>query len=104
MSSLVVIGQQIKEKRRGGHNVPPSLLSMVPKYPSLNRVKVFPEGRVFVNITLLEGGPTATGINSEDGTAKKSCHPPPPHRLISGTALTKICYIFVSTPDIKNPL
>ena len=60
---------------------------MVPKYPSLNRVKVFPEGGGFVNITVPEGGPTATGINPEGGTAKISCRPPP-HRLISGTALT----------------
>ena len=75
MPSLVVIGQQIKEKRRG-HNVPPSAY-MVPKYPSLNRVKVFPEGVGFVNITVPEGGPTATGINAEGGTAKKSCRPPP---------------------------
>ena len=37
MPSLVLIWQQIKEKQRG-HNVPlPSY--MVPKYPSLNRVK-----------------------------------------------------------------
>ena len=36
MPSLVVIGQQMKEKRRG-HNVPPSLYDA--KYPSLNRVK-----------------------------------------------------------------
>ena len=62
---------------------------MVPKYPSLNRVKVFPDGGGFVNITVLEGGPTATGINVEGGTAKKSCRPPP-HRLISATALTEI--------------
>ena len=38
MPSLVVTGQQIKEKQRG-HNVPP-LAYMVPKYPSLNRVKL----------------------------------------------------------------
>ena len=50
---------------------------------------MFPEGGKFVNITVLEGGPTATGINPEGGTAKKSCRPPP-HRLISGTALTEI--------------
>ena len=37
MPSLVVIGQQIKKKRRGGHNVPPPAY-IVPKYPSLNRV------------------------------------------------------------------
>ena len=36
MPSLVVIGQQIKEKRRGGALCP---VYMVPKYPSLNRVK-----------------------------------------------------------------
>ena len=39
MPSLVVIGQQIKEKRRGGHNVPPSLTYITTKYPSLNRDK-----------------------------------------------------------------
>ena len=38
MPSLVVIGSQIKEKQRGGHNVLP-LAYMVPKDPSLNRVK-----------------------------------------------------------------
>ena len=37
MPSLVVIGQQIKEKRRG-HNFPPPPAYMVPKYPRLNRV------------------------------------------------------------------
>ena len=36
MLSLVVIGQQIKEKQRGAHCAPPAY--MVPKYPSLNRV------------------------------------------------------------------
>ena len=36
MPSLVVIGPQIKEKQRG-HNVLPAY--MVPKDPSLNRVK-----------------------------------------------------------------
>ena len=37
MSSLVVIGPQIKEKQRGAHCAPPAY--MVPKDPSLNRVK-----------------------------------------------------------------
>ena len=63
MANLVVIGQQIKEKRR---IVPPAY--MVPKYPSLNRVKVCPtpsftcrvmnlfdhifkQGNVFIGIT-----------------------------------------------------
>ena len=35
----------------------------------------------FVNMTVPEGGPTATGMNLEGGTAKKSCRPPPPHRF-----------------------
>ena len=39
MPSLAVIGQQIKEKRRGGTMCPPAY--MVPKYPSLNSVKQF---------------------------------------------------------------
>ena len=39
MPSLIVIRQQIKEKQRGGgHNVPPPAY-MVPKDPSLNRIK-----------------------------------------------------------------
>ena len=38
MPSLVVIGPQIKEKQRG-HNVAPPAY-MVPKDPSLNRVKL----------------------------------------------------------------
>ena len=37
MPSLVVIGQQIKEKQRGGIMCPPPPY-MVPKDPSLNRV------------------------------------------------------------------
>ena len=37
MPSLVVIGPQMKEKQRG-HNVP-SPVYVVPKDPSLNRVK-----------------------------------------------------------------
>ena len=37
MPSLVVIGPQIKEKRRGAQCAPPAY--MVPKDPSLNRVK-----------------------------------------------------------------
>ena len=37
MPSLVVIGQQIKEKWRGGKFVPPAYI--LTKYPSLNRVK-----------------------------------------------------------------
>ena len=49
---------------------------------------MFPDGGGFVSITVPEGGPTATGMNPEGGTAKKSCLHPPPHRLISGTALT----------------
>ena len=39
---------------------------------------MFPEGGGFVKITVPEGGPTAAGMNPEDGTAKKSCRPPPP--------------------------
>ena len=40
MPSLVVIGQQIKEKRGGGgHNV-----YIITKYPSLNGVKGFQSG------------------------------------------------------------
>ena len=38
MPSLVVNEPQIKEKQREGHNVPPPAY-MVPKNPSLNRVK-----------------------------------------------------------------
>ena len=49
---------------------------------------MFPEGGGFVNITVSEGGPTATGMNPEGGTAKKKLLSPLPHRLISGTALT----------------
>ena len=39
---------------------------------------MFPEGGGFVNITVPEGGPTATGMNLEGGTAKKKlpCTPP----------------------------
>ena len=40
MPSLVVIGPQIKEKQRGGDNVPPPAY-MVPKDSSLNRVKFY---------------------------------------------------------------
>ena len=32
---------------------------------------MFPEGVGFVNITVPEGGPTAAGMNPEDGTAKQ---------------------------------
>ena len=41
---------------------------------------MFPEGGGFVNITVPEGGPTATGMNPEGGTAKKKLLsiPPPP--------------------------
>ena len=49
---------------------------------------MFPEGRGFVNITVPEGGPTATGMNPEGGTAKNKL-PSTPHRLINGTALSK---------------
>ena len=38
---------------------------------------MFLEGGGFVNITVPEGGPTATGMNPEGGTAIKSCRPPP---------------------------
>ena len=38
MPSLVAIGPQIKEKRNDVHNVPPAY--MVPRDPSLNRVKI----------------------------------------------------------------
>ena len=48
---------------------------------------MFPEGGGFVNITVLEGGPTATGMNLEGGTAKKKL-PSTPHRLINEPALT----------------
>ena len=37
----------------------------------------------------LEGGPTATGMNPEGGTAKKVAVHPPPHTSISGTALNE---------------
>ena len=43
-----------------------------------NCVKVFPEGGGFVNITVPEGGPTATGMNPEGGTAKKKLPSTPP--------------------------
>ena len=54
-----------------------------------NCVKVFPEGGGFVNITDPEGGPTATGMIPEGGTTEKKLpsNPPPPHKLINGTAL-----------------
>ena len=48
MPSLVVIRQQIKEKRRGG-----TMPYMVPKYPSLNRVKVV---ETFKNINIYNYG------------------------------------------------
>ena len=51
---------------------------------------MFPEGGGFVNITVPEGGPTATGMNPEGGTAKKKVAVHPPHRLINGTALRKV--------------
>ena len=35
-------------------------------------------GGGFVNITYLEGGPTATGMTPEGGTTEKCCRPPPP--------------------------
>ena len=40
MSSLVVIGPQIKEKQRGAQCAPSPPAYMVPKDPSPNRVKV----------------------------------------------------------------
>ena len=40
MPSLVLIGQQIKEKRRGAQcALPPPQAYMIPKYPSPNTVK-----------------------------------------------------------------
>ena len=36
-----------------------------------NCVKVFPEGGGFVNVTVPEGGPTATGMNPEGVLPKK---------------------------------
>ena len=56
---------------------------------------MFPEGGGFVNLTVPEGGPTATGMNPEGGTAEKMLPSTSPHththtnRLISGTTLTK---------------
>ena len=47
---------------------------------------MFLEGGGFVKITVPEGGPTATGMNPEGGTAKKKL-PSTPHRVIAGTAL-----------------
>ena len=43
-----------------------------------NCVEVFPEGEGgVVNITVPEGGLTATGMNAEGGTTKKvAVHPP----------------------------
>ena len=59
MPSVVVIGQQIKEKRRG-HNVPPPAY-MVPKYPSLNRVKLtLPVRRYLVPTPSTKEGGEAT--------------------------------------------
>ena len=55
MPSLVVIGQQIKEKRRRAQCVPPAY--MVPKYPSLNRVKLtLPVRRYLVPTPSTKGG------------------------------------------------
>ena len=44
--------------------------------------------RGVVNVTDTEGGPTATGMIPEGGTAEKKLPSPPPHRLINGTVLT----------------
>ena len=48
---------------------------------------MFPEGGGFVNITVLGGGPTATGMNPEGGTAKKVAPPPDSPGTWNGTAL-----------------
>ena len=61
-----------------------------------NCVKVFPEGGGFGNITVTEGGPTATGMNPEGGTVKKKLlSTPSPRRLISGTALISTMFFQV---------
>ena len=63
---------------------------------------MFPEGGAFVSITDSEGGPTATGMIPEGSTTKKSCHPPPPHRLINGTALTNSNFPSLSCHFFKS--
>ena len=62
---------------------------------------MFPEGGGFVNITVPEGGPTATGMNPEGGTAKKVAFHPP-HRLISGTALSTMIDMLDINASVQN--